>query len=88
MSVQADPEEIESFAGTLRNFCEVVQDELNRLNSAFDYLSDSWQDVKQQQFAEMLGELTAQLYLFTEVSEDNVLYLMQQAERLREYLQA
>lgn len=88
MSVIADPEEMDDFANTLRSFCEAIQSELAQLNAGFSSLSNSWQDIKQQEFAEMLGELNNQINQFTEVSEENVLYLHQQAERLREYLQA
>lgn len=88
MSVKADPEEIADFANTLRSFCEAVQSELAQLNASFSNLSNSWQDVKQQEFSEMLVELNNQINHFTEISEENVLYLLQQAERLREYLQA
>lgn len=88
MSVKADPEELESFAHILSSFCETVSEETARLNGAFDSLSDSWQDAKQREFAEMLTDLTQQLNNFMEVSEQNVHYLLQQAERLRDYLSA
>lgn len=88
MPVEADPDELENFAQTLSAFCENVMEELGRLNGSFESLSDSWRDVKQQEFAEILSSLTQQLQQFSEVSEENVKYLIQQAERLREYLNA
>ncbi len=88
MPVEADPDELENFAQTLSTFCANMMEELGRLNGGFESLSDSWRDVKQQEFAEILSSLTQQLQQFSEVSDENVKYLLQQAERLREYLNA
>lgn len=88
MPVKADPDELENFAQKMNAFCESMMKELGQLNGSFESLSESWDDVKQQEFAEILSSLTQQLQQFSEVSEENVKYLYQQAERLREYLNA
>lgn len=88
MSVHADPDELERFAQTLSGFCESVNEELRQLNAGFATLSESWADVKQREFEEMLRDLSRQFSHFTEASAENVRYLRQQAERLRAYLSA
>lgn len=88
MSVQANPEDLAKFAQVLNSFCENVMDEVDRLNGSFSSLSDSWRDAKQEEFSQILSELTLQLRQLQQFSNDNATYLLQQAGRLEDYLNA
>ena len=58
--------------------------ETNNLKNIFDKLE--WNDQKTEEFSERLDELLRILEHFKEGAEEEIPYLLQQAETLEEYL--
>lgn len=83
-----DPEELERFAQSLRQFLSTIDDAMGNLDGAFSSLGDTWQDDKRASFEEDFNALRQQLHHFSTCAEDQIPYLAALAARLRDYLQS
>lgn len=84
--VHATPEELDRFTGTLETYINTVEEETNRLKSAFNELGDTWQDQQRQSFEENFQQLLSAFSNFKQDTEQQIPYLRQLAEDLRTYL--
>jgi uncharacterized protein YukE len=82
-----DPEELERFARSLKQFSESLNEALGNLNGAFAALGDTWQDEKRAKFDEDYKALVQHLHHFDMNAEDQIQYLSALSSRLRDYLQ-
>jgi len=83
-----DPDELDHFAHSLRQFIDTLNEAVNGLNHSFCVLGDTWQDEKRESFEEDYNALVQQLSLFETSAAEQVLYLHALALRLRDYLQS
>lgn len=83
-----DPDELERFAHSLRQFVDSLKDAVGNLNGAFAALGDTWQDEKRARFEEDYHALVQQLKQFDANASEQIPYLAALAARLREYLQS
>ncbi|MFC2738333.1 MAG: hypothetical protein ACFN25_09700 [Leptotrichia wadei] len=82
--VLVEPEDLREFANGIRKYLDTVESETNNLKNIFDKLE--WNDQKTEEFSERLDELLRILEHFKEGAEEEIPYLLQQAETLEEYL--
>lgn len=83
-----DPDELDRFAHSLRQFVDSLNDAVGNLNGAFAALGDTWQDEKRARFEEEYHALVQQLRQFDANASEQIPYLAALAARLREYLQS
>jgi uncharacterized protein YukE len=83
-----DPDELDRFAHSLRQFVDSLNDAVGNLNGAFAALGDTWQDEKRARFEEEYHALVQQLKQFDTNASEQIPYLAALAARLREYLQS
>ena len=81
-----DPDELERFAHSLRQFVDSLNDSVGNLNGAFASLGDTWQDEKRALFEEEYNALVQQLRQFDSNASEQIPYLTALAVRLRDYL--
>ncbi|MDO5519824.1 MAG: WXG100 family type VII secretion target [bacterium] len=81
-----DPEEIRAFSNNLEHYLNTVQEETDRLNSAFEQLGESWQDQQRASFEETLKQLLNALQNFKENASEQIPHLRIMAEDLSTYL--
>lgn len=82
--VLVEPEDLREFANGIRKYLDTVESETNNLKNIFDKLE--WNDQKTEEFSKRLDELLRILEHFKEGAEEEIPYLLQQAETLEEYL--
>lgn len=82
--VHVEPEDLREFASGIRKYLDVIESETNNLKNQFDRLE--WDDPKTRQFEEKLEDLLKMLEVFKAGSEEQIPYLIKQAETLEEYL--
>ena len=82
--VHVEPEDLREFASGIRKYLDVIESETNNLKNQFGRLE--WDDPKTRQFEEKLEDLLKMLEVFKEGSEEQIPYLIKQAETLEEYL--
>jgi len=83
----ADPDELERFALSLRQFIDSLNDAVGNLNGAFASLGDTWQDEKRSRFEEDYYALVHELHQFNTNGEEQIQYLAHLASHLRGYEQ-
>ena len=83
-----DPDELDRFAHSLRQFVDSLNDAVGNLNGAFAALGDTWQDEKRARFEEEYHALVQQLRQFDANASEQIPHLAALAARLREYLQS
>ena len=81
-----NPDDIDAIAGALESYLNTVEEETNRFNSAFEQYGDSWQDEKRQNFEETYGQLRAVIEQFKDNASEQIPYLRDLANILRDYL--
>lgn len=81
-----DPEEIRNFSNILEYYLTTVEEETNRLNSAFEQLGESWQDQQRASFEETYKQLISALQNFKENASEQIPHLRIMAEDLSTYL--
>lgn len=84
----ANPEALERFAHSLRQFVESLNDAASALSHEFAVLGDTWQDGKRAQFEEDYRALIQHLQQFDSSASEHIPYLHLLASRLRDYLQS
>ncbi len=82
--VQMDTEEVREFVEHLERFKELLNDEVNGLNSHFHNL-DSWQDKKRDEFSEVLDNLKSTFNEFDEAAQEQIAWLKERIRVLEEY---
>lgn len=70
----------------MESYLNTVEEETGRFHSAFEQYGDSWRDEKRQSFEETYGQLRAVLEQFKENASEQIPYLRDLANILREYL--
>ena len=81
-----DPDELMKFANMLAQYISTLETETGNLAGGFANLGDTWQDEKRAAFQEQFEALMAQIAAFKTSCEEQIPYLQNLAERLREYL--
>jgi len=84
--LEATPEEIRNFRGSLLSYNERLKDKTISLKGNFDELSQTWQDQQQQRFATQFEELEKLIDRFLIHSEEFVLYLEKKSMKIDTYL--
>lgn len=84
--LEATPEEIRNFRGSLLNYNEWLKDKTISLKGNFDELSQTWQDQQQQRFATQFEALKKLIDRFLIHSEEFVLYLERKSMKIDTYL--
>jgi uncharacterized protein YukE len=82
----ADPEDIERFAGELRQFNAQMRELSQRMNGRLQQLNSSWQDQEFQKFAQQFEQTMKGIHNFTNACDAFVPGLQKKAQFLREYL--
>ncbi|WQV84863.1 WXG100 family type VII secretion target [Helicobacter pylori] len=81
--VQMDTEEVREFVNHLERFKELLNDEVNGLNSHFNHL-DSWQDARRDKFSEVLDNLKSTFNEFDEAAQEQIAWLKERIRVLEE----
>ena len=84
--VHANPEDIQQFARSLKQFNEQLNESMSQLNGKFESLSYTWQDQKHQKFAQEFIQTMKVLQRFLQTSEQHIPFLLKEAEILQQYL--
>ena len=85
--LEATPEEIRNFRGSLLGYNERLKDQTISLKANFDELSQTWQDNQQQKFANEFETLEKLIQSFLANSDDFVLYLEKKSIKIDTYLE-
>jgi len=83
---QGNPDEIVNFSNALESYLNTIEEETNRLNSAFQQLGETWNDQQKQSFEEKYQQLLGALSSFKENATEQIPHLRTMAEDLRTYL--
>lgn len=81
-----NPDDIVNFSNALESYLNIISEETNRLNSAFQQLGETWQDQQRQSFEETYQQLQGALSSFKENASEQIPHLRTMAEDLRTYL--
>jgi len=84
--LEATPEEIRNFRGSLLDYNERLKDKTISLKTNFDELSQTWQDNQQQKFATEFETLEKLIQSFLMSSDEFVLYLEKKSIKIDTYL--
>jgi uncharacterized protein YukE len=82
-----DPEELERFARSLKQFNAELGQRMSHLQSQFASLGDTWRDQEQAKFAQEFQQTVKVLHQFKQSADAQIPFLMKKAQRIREYLQ-
>ena len=85
--LEATPEEIRNFRGSLLGYNERLKDKTISLRANFDELSQTWQDNQQQKFATEFEALEKLIQSFLMSSDEFVLYLEKKSIKIDTYLE-
>lgn len=88
MAAQAivNPEELERFARSLKQFNGQLRDNTTRLHEQFRRLDETWRDQEQQRFAREFEQTMVVLGRFMAAAEEQIPFLLRKAQRARDYL--
>ncbi len=81
-----NPEELEKFAHSVKQFSEGMQQNVTQLLAQFSGLSGTWRDQEHQKFAEEFQHTVQVLGRFVQVADQHVPFLLRKAQRVRDYL--
>lgn len=82
----ADPDDIERFAGELRQFNAQLREMSQRMNGRLSALNSSWQDQEFQKFSQQFLQTMQGIRKFADSCDAYVPALQKKAQILREYL--
>jgi len=85
--LEATPEEIRNFRGSLLGYNERLKDQTISLKANFDELSQTWQDNQQQKFATEFETLEKLIQSFLMNSEEFIEYLEKKSIKIDTYLE-
>ena len=85
-----DVEALRYFIGTLQDFNNELENKWGTLKSRWQASSDSWRDVKKDQFADAVGwdEVIRMMEGYLSTSDQYTNFLKRLEERATDYLQA
>ena len=81
-----NPEELERFAQSLRQFNAQLGDSMSRLEGQFASLGDTWRDQEQAKFAQEFQQTMRVLRNFMRAADAQIPFLLRKAQRARDYL--
>jgi uncharacterized protein YukE len=81
-----DPDELERFARSLKQFNSDLSNRMSQLKSQFTQLGDTWRDPSHARFAQDFQQTMAILERFIRDSEAHVPLLTKKASILRDFL--
>lgn len=82
----ANPEEMIKFSNVIEHYIQMLEEETNRMNSAFQQLGDTWKDQKRVSFEETYRVLNDTITVFKNNAQEQIPYLRQMAADLETYL--
>jgi uncharacterized protein YukE len=82
----ADPEEIDRFARSLKQFDGDLSSRMTQLKSQFAQLGDTWRDQEHARFAQEFQQTMVVLERFIRDAEVHIPLLTRKASVLRDYL--
>lgn len=87
MSKQAivDPDELEKFAHSLKQFNQQLEQSCSQLNARFGRLGETWQDPEYRKFAEEYQQTMKTIGRFLQTSEQQIPSLQRKAQHIRAY---
>ena len=81
-----NPDELERFAKSIKQFNEGVQQNTAQLKGQFEALAATWRDQEHLKFAQEFQETLRALERFALITDQHVPFLLRKAQRAREYL--
>jgi uncharacterized protein YukE len=81
-----NPEALERFAGSVRQFNTQLRDSMGQLHVQFQSLGDTWRDQEHARFAAEFEQTMLALQQFIKTAEDQIPFLMRKAQKAHEYL--
>lgn len=82
----ADPEELERFAKSLKQFDSDLASSMSRLKGQFAQLGGTWHDQEHARFAQEFQQTMVTLERFIRDAEAHIPVLTRKAQHLRNYL--
>jgi uncharacterized protein YukE len=83
VKVEADAPEMERFASELMRFNHDLWSTMQRLNSQFSRLGETWRDPAYQQFAREMQQTSAHMRQLMAAAEQYSVFLKRKAEKVR-----
>ena len=84
--IEADPEELASFAVHLRDYCDGLEEEMRRIKSRFDDLRDRWKGEDADRVQAEFDQIHRPLVQHIENCRDLVAFLAKKAHDLDEWI--
>ncbi len=81
-----DPEDLRRFAGTLKEFNNILRERLSGISGQMAALSKTWRDQEHEKFAEEYQQHLRTLARFLELNDEHILHLLRKADRIDQYL--
>ena len=81
-----DPEELERFASSLKQFNNNLNNSMSQLNGQFSQLSSTWRDQEHARFAQEFEQTMRTLRNFMQEADRHIPLLQRKAKLLRDYL--
>ena len=81
-----NPEELVAFANELERYIRTLEEETNRLGSAFQHLGETWRDSKRAAFEDKFNELRSSMSSFEENAKEQIPVLRAMAQHAADYL--
>lgn len=83
---QADPDEMERFARTLKQFASDLGNRSSALKQQFGQLGSTWRDQEYTRYAQEFQQTTAMLERIMRKTEAEAAFLQKKANVLRQFL--
>ena len=80
-----DPEELERFAKSLKQFDSELTSRMSNLKGQFAQLGSTWRDQEQARFAEDFNQAMRVLSSFIREAEQHIPVLLKKAQHIRNY---
>ena len=81
-----DPEKVRRFAEELQRFNAEIENRMILLHARFVALGDTWSDQEHEKFADEFKQTMKTLKKFTDLSHEQIPFLLRKAQRIEEYL--
>jgi uncharacterized protein YukE len=82
-----DPEALEEFARSLKQFKTDLGSRSGALRGKFTKLCETWRDAERQKFSREFDQTMRVIQRFIRVADEQITYLKKKAAPVREYLQ-
>lgn len=80
-----DPDELERFARSLRQFSNELSNRMSVMNGQFGQLGSTWRDQEHTRFAQEFTQTMRVLNNFIREAEEQIPVLMKKAQHIRNY---